>query len=119
MNVFTLNVDIDGEKVSTPITSVKIGEFALQAQYFDLDFRKYITDLIISKKILTEDLLGNRPNYFIQYEVWLDQDSSLILDIELSLLGMVAWIAFRDNILINDFIVTAAIKEAEKIVGRR
>ena len=119
MSVYNIDLEINGEKISTPITAVKLGELALRAQYFDLDFKEYITNLIVSKKILSEDLLGIRPNFFIQYEVMLDQDSPLILDIELSLLGMVAWVAFRDNTLINDFIVTAAIKEAERILGRK
>jgi len=105
--------------ISNPVYDVRIGEIALKAQYLDVDFVEYITDIIL-KEDLSEDPDKDRPNYFVKYNVWLfeGEEQPMILDIELSLLGMIAYCAFREKISINDFIVKATITELNRIMGR-
>jgi hypothetical protein len=119
MTTYSINLDINNELVNISISDVLMGEIALRAQKLNCDFEQYMIDTISDKSFSKEDLVKERPSFFVKYTVWLykDPEPPIILDVDLSMLGFVATMALRKKDSINNFIVKATINAAEEILG--
>jgi hypothetical protein len=119
MNIYNLNLEINNEPVDISISDVLLGEFALRAQKLKCDFEKYLIATIAEDSFSNQDLIKERPDFFVKYTVWLyeDPEPPIVLDVELSLLGCVANMALKRDDSINNFIVKTTINAAEEILG--